>query len=90
MTAKQKWPLTKRVEVEWRDSMSQGGWDKPESYHRRRTVGPCRSIGYLVRDDKGMLTLAQSLSAAAGDINDCITIPREAVVRLKRIRDGLK
>ncbi len=83
------WPLKKRVEVLWRDSASQGGWNTPEGYRKKRHVGPCKSIGYLLEDSGRMLTLAQSQSGKGGDVSDCITIPREAVVRIRRVYGGL-
>jgi hypothetical protein len=84
-----KWPLRARVEVEWRDSASRGGWDSVGNHRQRRQVGPCRSIGYLLTQDKDVVQLAQSMSSMTQDVNDTVTIPRENVIRMKRL-DGLK
>lgn len=81
-----KWPLGRRVEVEWRDSASRGGWDSPGAHRARRGVGPCRSLGYLLTMDKDVVQLAQSQSAMTGDVTDTVTIPRENVIRIKRLR----
>jgi hypothetical protein len=83
------WPLSTRVEVEWRDSMSRGGWDTPEAHREKRGVGPIRSIGFLLQADKDIVQLAQSMSAVAGHVSDTITIPRENVVKMRTVR-GMK
>lgn len=84
-----KWPLGQRVEVEWRDSASRGTWDTLAEHRLRRGVGPCRSLGYLLTLDDDVVQLAQSQSAMTGMVSDTITIPRENVVRMKRLR-GLR
>jgi hypothetical protein len=84
-----KWPLNTIVEVEWRDSCSASSWDSPRGYLERRQVGPMRSVGYLLKDGDGMLSIMQSMSFGNGDVHSMITIPREAVTKIKRIK-GLK
>lgn len=81
-----KWPLRSRVEVEWRDSQSMGRWDTADSYRSRRHLGPIRSIGYLLDLSDDCVSLIQSQSIGNGDVADCITIPREAVTRIRRVR----
>jgi len=83
------WPLKTRVEVEWRDSMSRGGWESAASHRSQRAVGPIRSIGFLLQSDKDVVQLAQSMSGLTGHVTDTITIPRENVVRMRKVR-GMK
>jgi hypothetical protein len=88
MSQKSQWPLKRLVEVEWRDSCSHGGWNTVENHRKRCAVGPCRSIGYIMSDADRMLTLAQSQSAVNQDVTDIIAIPREAVVKIRRLKGG--
>lgn len=81
-----QWPLRDRVEVEWRDSASRGGWRTPDDYKRANAVGPIRSMGYLLTQTKDIVQVAQTQSAMNGDISDVMTIPRENVLRIKRLR----
>lgn len=84
-----RWPLTVRVEVEWRDSVSTGGWNTVDHYkNNRSSVGPYRSIGYLIQCNKKIVQLAQSISGLTQDISDTITIPRACVIRMRRIPRG--
>lgn len=84
-----KWPLKRRVEVEWRDSHAMGGWHTPENYLKDRHIGPCRSIGYVLRADDRMVTLIQSQGKTSGAVADSITIPKENIIRMKRVSGGL-
>lgn len=90
MSSKTKWPLHRRVEVEWRDSASSGQWGSKKQYRKRReSVGPVRSIGYLLTHDKDVVQLVQSQSLGTRDITDAITIPRECVTKIRKLKGGL-
>jgi len=80
------WPLSKKVEVEWRDSASRGGWQSVEEERGRCAVGPIRSLGYLLTSNKKVVQITQSMSGMTGDVADTITIPRENVIRIKHVR----
>lgn len=80
-----KWPLHVRLEVTWRDSSAQGGWRNLDDYKSSVHVGPCKSLGYLVSRTRGMLTLAQSQSAPTGQVSDIVTIPAEAIVKVRKL-----
>ena len=77
-----------RVEVEWHDSVSRGGWDTKDAHRKRNAIGPMFSIGYLLTKSRRVVQLAQSESTMNGDVNDTITIPRVAVVRIKSLTGG--
>lgn len=79
-------PLRTKVEVTWRDSTSRGGWDTVASHRKRCDVGPCYSVGYLLTKNKDVVQLAQSQSSTNQDVNDTITIPREAIQKIRRLR----
>ena len=79
-------PLRSRVEVTWRDSCSRDGWDSVDRHRQRRGVGPILSIGYLLAKDKGVIQLAQSQSVMNGEVACTLTIPRECVVHVRRVR----
>lgn len=81
-----KWPLRERVEVTWRDSAARGSWRSVEEHRSLRGVGPIRSIGYLLTHDKDVVQIAQSQSAMTGECSDTVTIPRENVTKIKRLR----
>lgn len=83
------WPLWTRLEIEWRDSHSRGGWDSVKNHRAQRGVGPQRSIGYLLTKDKDVIQLAQSM-ATSGNVTDTITIPRENVTRITRLSGGIR
>ncbi len=75
-----------RVEVEWRDSASRGGWGSIEHHQQDRKVGPIRSIGYLLSMDEDVIQLYQSMSMNGGQVTDIITIPKENVVWTRRLK----
>lgn len=81
-----KFPLSRRVEVDWRDSASRGGWDTVEHHRAYSKVGPMRSIGYLLKKDKDVIQLAQSMSSLTEHVADTVTIPRENITRIRTVR----
>lgn len=85
---KVRWPLGRRVEVEWRDSASQGGWRSVKEQREQRGVGPMRSVGYVLIHDQDVVQLAQSMSGMTGHVSDTITIPRENITRMKTLTGG--
>jgi len=82
------------VWVEWDDSASRNGWTRIEHVAREKGM-VCRSIGFLLAQDRTAITL--STSVAYGDDDqldrvsaaiDPITIPRKAIRSLRRLRRG--
>lgn len=67
--------------VNWLDSAVFRGWRSDgESFLSE----PCESLGYVVADTEGELTLAGSRSASQWC--QIITIPKVAIVRVKRVK----
>lgn len=71
-----------RVEVAWEDAgFFSGGWApwRPMLKRRARANLRCRSIGYVLTDDKDGLVLAASMSSA-GEAFGVIVIPASQIV----------
>ena len=73
----------KRVEVEWVDSVTFGGWRSVESYREHTKPETIRTAGYLLSKTRTHLTIIQSFDVdSEGNITDAITIPRSVVRNL--------
>lgn len=81
-----KWPLNERVEVEWIDSCTNGVWAPPSYHITESKPTTCRSIGYILVEDTKKIVVAQSMSLNTGNICDTMSIPRVAVLKIKRIK----
>ena len=80
---KVKLPLTKIVEVRWRDACTMSGWREAVKY-MEHTPMDITTAGYLLKDTKSAITIVQSQSAD-GDFNDCITVPKDWVIKMRVI-----
>ena len=78
-----KYPI---VEVEWLDSITDGGWRPPEAYLASAAPDQCRSGGYLLKSARTSITLMQSRSDLSGNMTNSVTIPRVAVKSIKRMK----
>lgn len=72
------------VVVDWIDSCSSGRWNDISVYQQ---IDPlvCKSTGWVVRSDKKVMTLVQSIGKN-GTMADSITIPRVCIKRVRRLR----
>ena len=84
-----QWPLNKKVEVEWIDSCSSHGWTSVEEHRENGTTAHCRSIGYVISQDKAFLCLAQSMGGTTQNVADVISIPMVAVLKMKKVLGGI-
>lgn len=73
------------VEVEWVDSCSHGKWTSRE-YYEKETVSVCRSVGYLLVKDRIQIQVLQSQDETSEQVADSISIPRTAVLRVRRLK----
>ena len=78
------------VLVEWEDSDSTQGWHHLEDV---ATTAPCVSLGFLVRDEEGLVVISQSLNEhedgpfhRTARLGNSLTIPRSAVRRIVTFR----
>jgi len=74
-----------RVEVEWQDSQVIGGsWEPiPDLLARRKRVR-CRSVGFVLADDRRGIVLASSVNGA--NAAGVTIIPRRQIVKRRRLR----
>ena len=82
---KKPWIFDKIIEVEWRDSIMSSGWNDPTNYGKDRPT-LCRSVGYLLSESKDHVQLVISQDPECDNVNGAITIPKESIVRRRRIR----
>ena len=79
----------KRVQVEWLDSMTDGGWsDRDDAIRRAEHPDVLRvtSVGYLIADTDEWLLLATSHGPHADIVQGCVQIPREIVREVRELR----
>lgn len=80
-------PTLRKVEVEWIDSATSGGWTDVDNY-RDKQAWLCRSSGYLLVKDSEKVIVLQTTSVT-GSATDAITIPRSCVKRMRYVTGGL-
>jgi len=68
--------------VTWRDSAGTPGWRPIDD--REFGVVEIFSVGWLIRQSKAEVTITTSLSEG-GRALDVLTIPREAITKMKRL-----
>lgn len=74
----------KRKTVRWVDPYSREGWQCPEGASRSDSGMLCETTGYVLKDDRHGIKLAQSVSWFNGALNsvaDVMHIPRSAIVK---------
>lgn len=77
----------KMLWVEWVDSAATNGWLRPD--YICATPMTCQTVGFFVRESKDGLVLALN---HCGDANsarpfgECITIPRVAIAKRRKVR----
>ena len=81
MTAKKYQP----VEVEWVDSFRTGGWRDIKEYRELTVTPTIKSVGYLLKSNRTVVTLIQSHDPTHNNMTDSITIPRSAVKSVRRL-----
>ncbi len=77
------------VEVTWQDSSSYGAWAERDA-RSKSTCDPITSVGYVLKRDRGHLTLCQSIThrppAEKPDhVNNTFVIPRGCIKSIRRI-----
>ena len=74
-----------RVEVEWQDSQVIGGsWEPITDLLARRKRVRCRSVGFVLADDKRGIVLASSGNGA--NAAGVTIIPLRQIVKRRRLR----
>lgn len=82
------------VLVNWLDSHADnGGWTLVEDREREdMTFQPMRSVGWLMRENKEYLELAQNIGAGRNDASpqccNIMTIPKRCIISKRRLTAG--
>jgi hypothetical protein len=79
----------KRVQVEWIDSVTDGGWiSRDEAVNRAATpdVLACTSVGLLVANEDGYLLLATSHMRDGDLVQGCLQIPKDTIRDIWELR----
>lgn len=72
--------------VRWRDSSTLRGWRHlTDSDHQVATIN---SIGWLAEQTPRSVTITSSIGES-GNVCDALTIPREAIVHMKRLKQHI-
>lgn len=73
------------VHVEWRDSSSHSGWRSKKEMEEAHCL-TCHSVGWLLHWGKDDIKMAATHdSKKQPEWNDCQSIPRRCIVRVRRI-----
>lgn len=90
MAKKAEWPLKERVEVEWVDAATTGGW-REKRFYAAREPKLVRTMGYVARRDRKAVVLVQSMGKNEdryeGDMSDSMVVPAECVRRIRRLKE---
>lgn len=76
------------VEVAWVDSLRTGGWRDVKEYMELTVSPTIKSVGYLLKSNRTVVTLIQSHDPTHNNMTDSITIPRSAVKSVRRLVEG--
>ena len=77
----------KMLAVEWMDHHTDGGWKTEEQcLESMRRPLICRTVGFLVSEDRRTLSLAQSCTQETGRYGELINILKSTIVRRRTIR----
>ena len=79
--------MTKVYLIDWEDSASDSGW-RHEEQLGNAGIALNQSIGYLIKENKKFITLAQSKCVSKGfaPYADLISIPKTNIKKKKQIK----
>lgn len=69
--------------VKWRDSCSATGW---RSVDEKREVALITSVGWMAAQTPKSVTITTCISEC-GNIRDAVTIPREAITKITKLKN---
>lgn len=73
------------VLVDWEDACSSGRWMDRERAAKTEAL-QCQSAGFLVRNDRKIVSVASGRCGDNDTVSDVTTIPRSNVKRIRRLR----
>lgn len=80
------------VEIEWMDSATISGWNRPSEYTQLSGLSPCVSVGYLTKYTRTEVQIVQSrhdLVKAPGTSDwygEGLSIPRSCVKKVRTLK----
>ena len=75
--------MEKILLIEWVDSFSEGGWGKIDHFNLGTPI--CKSIGFVMKNDKDVISISQSHSEFE-NFGDVISIPKRCILKTKVIK----
>ena len=72
----------KLVLIEWVDSTSMGGWTDNDDMD----LCECETVGFLLKEDKKKVIVAQSISDGATRYCDRFGIPRGCIKSIRKLK----
>lgn len=81
---KAEYPLNKLMEIEWLDSATKGGWNHHDNYQEEAQTSLCKSVGYVLKDNKDMIVLVQTQSVTQ-NVTDSIAVPKGCIVKVRKL-----
>ena len=80
------------VVIHWEDSHSGRGWRKLDEISEDCAPLKCRSVGWLIAERNGLVTIASSLSGEGQGLVVCgsgdISIPRKSIRKMVTLKDS--
>lgn len=83
--ATKKWPISRIVEIHWKDACGRGGWGSVQEYMQHSTAS-VMTVGYLLKDESDQVTVCTSQGIDIDDVNQAISIPKAWVKSMKVLR----
>lgn len=78
----------KILQIDWIDSASEHGWLSTSEVENRPTVAHCQTVGYLVKETKDVVSIAQNrdMDGTHYPFGEIITIPKVAIKKKKILK----
>ncbi len=74
------------VQVQWVDSASEDGWQSKSHVKHASKLCYCESVGFLLRKNKGDITLVQS-TGSFDNVAASISIPMSCVKKITKLKE---
>lgn len=73
----------KVVHIQWVDAVGQLGWMKTEHV---APIPLCNTVGYLIGENKDMLTVSATTCDVLDNFSGCITIPKKMIKKRRMVK----
>lgn len=80
-----EWPA---VEVIWRDAYQEGGWSHHTTITKRTRPATITTLGWLLKDAKKHIIVAQAFSLTSGDTLANLAIPKPWIESICHLHKG--